>query len=271
MPQSAQSGTPVFAIAAYEADAAGRLQVVLPSHCVFAGPDEDLCPLRVDHLRQRETGPCFPLAVVGCARHPVRRYTLYPAGHYPYGRQILAPTSPSGQLLLDAETGQVWWEGTVFEAALDAAKGVRWHEDSPAQDLRRRRTQGRHLELTERLLGVHASLSDRAREQVAARLRVATMTVRQAAARSSTCWTKRALAVLVILAAVPVDGAVLGSLLSAGLAVGLWPRPCRWEARRQTWLRARALPAPDPVCAARDPPTNSQGADQSPIAAASRP
>jgi hypothetical protein len=271
LPQSVRPSIPVFAIAPYEADATGHLQVVLPSHCVFAKPDEGRCPLRIDHRRHRKTGPCFPLAVVSCRRHPTQRYTLYPPGHVPYGRQALASVSPSGPLLLDAETRQVCWDGTVFQAALDAADGVRWREDSPAHDPRRRRTQGRHLELAERLLGVHRSLPDRTEEQVVSRLQVAMLTVRDAAARGSTSWTERALAVLVVLAALRVDGALLGSLLSAGLAVGLWARPCRWEVRHQRWERARELPAPSPVRAARDPPTNSQGADQGVGAAASRP
>ena len=40
----------------------------------------------VDHYRKRKTGPCYPVAVVGCRVHGRRRYTLYAAGHYPYGR-----------------------------------------------------------------------------------------------------------------------------------------------------------------------------------------
>ena len=52
-----------------------------------------------------------------------RRYTLYPPGHYPYGRVSYAPYSTAGQVLVDAESGQPQWEATLFEAALDARAG----------------------------------------------------------------------------------------------------------------------------------------------------
>ncbi len=191
--------------------------------------------------------------------HSPQRYTLYPPGHYPYGRQPLAPVSASGQLLVDADARQVRFEGTVFQASLDAAEGIRWREDSPADDPRRRRTQGRHLELAERLVGVQAALSGRLEEQVAARLGVAVMTVRQAAATASRSWTRRAAAVLAVLGVLTLDGSLLDRFLSAGLAAGLWPRPRRW-CRRRGWLAARALPSPPQPATARGPPTNSQGA-----------
>ena len=60
----------------------------------------------VDHYRARRTGPCFPLAVVGCSRHPLGRYTLYPPGHSPYGRQAVVSCSVSGALLQEATSGQ---------------------------------------------------------------------------------------------------------------------------------------------------------------------
>ena len=69
----------------YEADEDGTLHAVLPSRCVYA-TGEQTCAIFVDHYRRRKTGPCYPVAVVGCRVHGRRRYTLYPAGHYPYGR-----------------------------------------------------------------------------------------------------------------------------------------------------------------------------------------
>ena len=71
-----------FATTNYEAAEDGTLHAVLPSRCVYA-TGEQTCAIFVDHYRKRKTGPCYPVAVVGCRAHGRRRYTLYPAGHYP--------------------------------------------------------------------------------------------------------------------------------------------------------------------------------------------
>ena len=49
----------------YEADEGGTLHAVLPSRCVYA-TGEQTCAIFVDHYRKRKTGPCYPIAVVGC-------------------------------------------------------------------------------------------------------------------------------------------------------------------------------------------------------------
>jgi hypothetical protein len=107
-------------VAPYEPDPGGVLRVVLPKRCVHAKAAET-CSLFLDHHRPRKTGPGFPLAVVGCSRHPLGRYTLYPPGHVPHGRQAVVPCSPSGRLLQDSATGQPVWQATLFRAAIDAA------------------------------------------------------------------------------------------------------------------------------------------------------
>ena len=107
----------------YEADEDGTLHAVLPSRCVYA-TGEQTCAIFVDHYRKRKTGPCYPVAVVGCRVHGRRRYTLYPAGHYPYGRVAVVPYSAGGELLLDADRGGPAWQATLFGAAQDAAQGA---------------------------------------------------------------------------------------------------------------------------------------------------
>ena len=206
--QACGKSKPVFAIAPYEADDTGVLHVVLPERRVFATAAET-CSLFVDHYRDRKTGPCFPLAVVGCTRHPLGRYTLYPAGHVPYGRQAVVPCSPSGPLLRDRTTGQAVWQATLFDAATDAADGQRWPADSPAEDERRRRTQGCRLDLAGKLLGVHPELNARTRERIATHPRVPTMTLRTAAGQWATSWMTRGAAVLAVLRALPVDESLL--------------------------------------------------------------
>ena len=93
-----------FATTNYEADEDGTLHAVLPSRCVYAR-GEQTCAMFVDHYRKRKTGPCYPVAVVGCRVHGKRRYTLYPAGHYPYGRVAVVAYSAGGELLREADHG----------------------------------------------------------------------------------------------------------------------------------------------------------------------
>ncbi|MBI4505557.1 MAG: hypothetical protein HY691_08485 [Chloroflexi bacterium] len=267
MAQACGKSKPVFATAPYEPDDAGVLRAVLPARCVHAEPAET-CSLFIDHHRARKTGPGFPLAVVGCSRHPVGRYTLYPPGHIRHGRQPVVPCSPAGPLLRDRE-GQPRWQTTVFAAAIDAAAGVWWPDDSPADDPRRRRTQGRHLELAGRLLGIHADVDSRTRERIAARLRVPTMTLRRAARGWTSSWPARGGAVLTVLQALPLDEALADRILAAGMVAELWPRPQRWQADRRTSVRARSGGAKHPVTkpsqSRAPPPTTWRLSGSSPL------
>ena len=267
MARGRDSSKPLFVTTTYEADEDGRLRPVLPSRCVFAragAPGAEPCSLYVDHYRPRKTGPRFALAVVGCSAHPDRRYTLYPPGHFPYGRQPVAPYSPTGELLLDPRTGQPAWGATLFASAVDAAQGVLWPSDSPWSDARRRRTQGRRLDLVARLLGVHPELDGGVRERIATRLGVGTMTVRTAARSWSRSWTMRGAAVLVVLLALPIQATLLDRLEAAGAISGLWPEPRRWEAARGSWVMARSgrpeHPTAAPPRSRSPPPTTLPGA-----------
>jgi hypothetical protein len=233
MPRRFVPKTPVFATAPYAADEEGVLRVVLPSRCVFAAPGQ-VCSLFVDHRRQRKTGPCMPLAVVGCSTHPVQRYTLYPPGHVPYGRAPVVATSVEGLPLRAAKTGKPPWEATLLSAAVDAARGKRWASDSPADDAQRRRTQGRRLDRTGRLVGVHPALDDTARERIATRLGVPTMTLRTAAQRWATSWTTRGAAIVAVLLALSTDALLPDRVLWAGAVAALWTSPCRWDPARAT-------------------------------------
>ena len=249
MAQACAQSKSVFAIAPYEPDDTGVLRVVLPKRCVFAAASETCCVF-VDHYRDRKTGPCFPLAVVGCSCHAFGRYTLYPPGHVPYGRQAVVRCSLSGPLLRDRARGQAVWQATLFGAATDVADGQRWPADSPADDERRRRTQGGRLELAGQLLGVH--------------LRVPTMTLRTAAGQWTTSWMTRGAAVLAVLRALLVDDSLLDRILAAGAVTDLWPPHQRWDPVRRKWVRCRSRRRKRPVASAPQsrapPPTNSPAA-----------
>jgi len=248
-------------VAPYEPDAGGVLRVVLPERCVHAKADET-CSLFIDHHRPRKTGPGFPLAVVGCSRHPVTRYTLYPPGHVPHGRVAVVPCSPSGPLLQASDTGQPAWRATLLDAAHDAADRDWWPAHSPADDRRRRRTQGWHLQRVGLLLGVHPATQARTRERIATRLRVPTMTLRSAAHHWTHRWQAQGAAVISVLAALPHDASLLDRVLAAGAQAGLWPPPQRWDAGRRIWVRPRSRspkrPVGGPSRSRASPPTTSR-------------
>lgn len=263
MPRAWRPSTPVFATVPYEPDERGFLRAVMPSRCPLAAPGELGCRVAVRHRRSRKTGPCFPIAVVRCSAHPLHSFTLYPPGHFPYGRRPLVTCSVSGPLLLDPETRQPTWAGTVFEAAADAAKALRWPHHSATQAPAVRRSQGRHLDFAGLLLGVHPELHDGERERIATRLRIPTMAVRSAASMWSANWTTRGAAIVLVLAAVPVDGSLLDRLMSAGYAAGLWAQPRRWAPPR-SWVLARSMTpesaAPSDSRCRAPPATTSHGA-----------
>jgi hypothetical protein len=220
------------------------LRAQLPSRCVFA-TGAQTCSIFVDHYRSRKTGPGHAVAVIGCRKHPYRRYTLYPPGHFPYGRQPLAPYRPSGQLMVDPESRRPRWQATLFAAALDAAKGEGWPSEGrwfQQPDPRRRQTQGRRLQMAGRLVGVHPQLEDSVRERIATRLAVPTMTLIGGARSWPKSWTSRGAAILAVLAALPNEVSVLDRMLAAGAASGLWGQPRRWDAWRMHWVEKQRWP-----------------------------
>ena len=224
MAQPALTSKRVLVTAAYEPNGQGVLLPVLPPRCAFA-VEREVCHLFVDHFRVRKTGPCFPLAVVACSGHPGRRYTLYPPGHFPYGREPVAPVSTTGSLFCELKTGIPTWAETYFAAAIDAAQGERWSCGSPFDDPRRRRTQGRRLERSGHLLGVHPALEPDVCERIASRLGVPVMKLQAARRRWGDSWTARGLAVTSVLEEIVATAAVALQILAAGAAGALWAEP----------------------------------------------
>ena len=234
-----------FATTNYQADQDGTLRAVLPSRCVYA-TGEQTCAIFVDHYRERKTGPRYPLAVVGCGVHGGRRYTLYPPGHYPYGRVAVVPYSAGGDVLLDATGKRPQWQVTLFGAAQDAKQGKLWPAEQhwwQASSTPCRRIQGRRLELAGRLTGVSPELDQRQREQIATRLGVATMTVLAEAQRWGRSWQRRGAAIMAVLLALAVSATLGDRMAAAGAVSDLWgpPRPrlvARWEQTGKSWIVA---------------------------------
>ena len=223
------------------------MRAVLPSRCVYA-TGEQTCAIFVDHYRERKSGPSYPVAVVGCREHGGRRYTLYPPGHYPYGRVAAVPYSAGGELWLDADSVQPQWQATLFGAAQDAEQEKKWAAEQNwwrRSSTPSRRTQGRWLELAGRLTGVSPELEERKREQIATRLGVATMTVLAGAGSWERSWQSRGAAIVAVLVALAVSATLADRMGAAGAVSDLWgpPRPrlvARWEQAGKSWIVARA-------------------------------
>jgi hypothetical protein len=107
----------------------------MPTRCPAAPPGDERCRICVDHRRERKTGPQFAIAVLSCSTHGVR-FSLYPSGHVPYGRERVAPVTPAGDLIVASPAGGsdkpiTQWTNTRFEAVADAAASNHWPRGAP--------------------------------------------------------------------------------------------------------------------------------------------
>lgn len=210
--------------------------VEIPVRCPWWEEGFDGCDVKGKGWRLRPTGPCHPLAKAKCHHGPA--YTLYPPGFGPYQRNSVAPVSASGEIVRvgagqdESETpGGLAWYRTLLAAALDAARGVSWSRESPADDPRRRRTQRRHIAIAATLLGLAAELDEEVSQRIAECLGVAWLVLsdQRSACRSAPTYVGRGAAVVEVLELVPVDRALGHRLLMAGFIGGLWGRPERWD------------------------------------------
>jgi hypothetical protein len=197
------------------------------------------------------------VTVVYCCTHQAA-FTVYPPGHYPYGRVAVAPSAPDGELLREGDAGATEtsdaegdadatetsdpegdaasrpldWVLTVFGAAQDAAAGQAWPRRAPA----RWRTQGRWLQLGAQLLGIGLVGDDtedeqRHREQMAEALGVPTLRLREGTQRyrQSRGYRERGRAVMDVVQQLPTPRSLNDRILAAGAIAGLWGRPSRWD------------------------------------------
>lgn len=236
-----------------------------------AGPcsdaDERHCHIVVHDYRLRKTGPRHSLAVFKCKVHG-GCFTAYPPGHVPYGRQPLTIVSPDGTSVSSGIVpGAGQFADTLFDAALDAAKGRAWRRPVDVEwcpDTQTRlpapvaaeglvwSTQVRHLDRVTQLLGLDAPDAD-ARVAFAEILAIDTLVLHEQSGASG--YRARGRAVEAVLAAIG-DRAPDARLTEAGAKAGLWRIPLRWDAhtkqlRRRPYRgagtpRARAGPSRAP-------------------------
>jgi len=123
-----------------------------------------ICSIKFKQWRPRVFGPEHFLAQFKCLIHSVS-FTIYPIGWQPFGRLAIADVSPSGECLSDD------LNFTVFQAVSDAARGIKWPEQSrqsqtvlgaPLRGVFK--TQKRHIEGVCRLFATanHSTTDDRA-------------------------------------------------------------------------------------------------------------
>jgi hypothetical protein len=237
--EPAGSASRPFVVTPYHPDQDGVMQPDRPIFCFHRDPGGEGCDLVVDHLRERKTGPCFPLTVLRCRVHG-GAFTLYPPGQVPYGRRRVAPVGLDGQGVGEAGTTSDW-RGTLFEAALDAAEGHAWDRSRVSGSARWWSSQGRLLRRCLALVGADPEQSLDLRHELAEALAVDTLTQLEgvAAIAAHPGFRSRGQAVVSVLSDIPRHGA-LDRILRAGHLAGLWGAPFRWE-QEQGVLRSLAF------------------------------
>jgi hypothetical protein len=210
----------------------------LPDRCPAYIDDGPACTIRAHAQRHRKTGPTFRLRIARCLTH--RKYfTLYPHGFGPYAREPVIRCAPDGTDIVPEEPTKplAEYEETLFDAALDADRGIAWARDSgDAIPTHWWSTQLRHLAQAARLLGLPRDLADHVRDLIAATLRIPGLLLREhGAAHGYRAIGSAVCAVLTRLAG-SVGGRALRLLHCRHLATGR-RRPRVWDPMRRRFER----------------------------------
>jgi len=195
----------------------------LPEHGPCRNGDE--CRLRIKGRRLRKTGPGFALTVLWCKTHEVC-FTLYPPGFAPYGREPLVLLRPSG--LSVARERAPPYQGTYFQAALDAVDQMLWpDEDHEGSDHPRYATQSRHVTRCCRLLGLAKTVGAKVVDRLWSTLGIPAVAWQQA--REWVVNLKgirgKSKAIVQLLALIPETHHAFIGLATLGHHAGFWPPP----------------------------------------------
>jgi hypothetical protein len=232
--ESASSSLP-FLVTAYLPDALGAWA---PSLMPTACPQSDgaaACRIGLDHQRKRKTGPCIPIAVLACSTHDVR-FTIYPCGHVPYGREAVAPVDLDGRALSVATTDAALtvpapcapWGQTRFAAVLDAAKGKAWPRDGPGPSWT---TQLRRIDELAALLGFDPISSPAVGEELARLVDLPRLSLIDDGHRFAQAhgYEEQGVALIETLERASRGRCVLERVLACGALVGLWRPVHLWR------------------------------------------
>lgn len=209
--------------------------------------------------RPRVTGPCFPILIMKCETHKVH-FTVYPLGHFPYGREPLIAVAPDGKPSQEEQAKgdeDACWKDTMFQAALDAAERKAWPREHRKPSQRWWPQQRRLLVWAMTLLGIGLDPVSKGAERIAAALAVPLVLLKQGLEqiRARPGYHSRARAVRCVLRSIPADAGRLDRLLAAGCLAGMWRQPFRWDPHtkklRALVFRPAGTGVPPPRRAAR--------------------
>ena len=243
LPATAKTAQRDFIVCGYQAkNGEEALEPDLPDVCPFAVDGERSCELRLLRQRPRKTGPRFPLWVLRCGAH-CRAFTLYPPGFAPWQRQSVERLSPEGSPTIGEKSDPVRLDfgGTIFDAALDAARGHSWPRATgtcPTPD-RWWNTQRRQLAFATAIVGVSPHIEEHRRELMVRTLAVDTLVLRDAAQlqTASPGYRSRGCAVVDVLRVLARRASRFVRLLWCGHLIGRWGRALRWDPVRRTLER----------------------------------
>jgi hypothetical protein len=241
----------LFIVTPYEPDINAALHPKVPLQGPCGADDDRSCQIDVHHIRERKTGPCFPLTVIQCKTHN-KHFTLYPPGHTPHGRKAIAPVAPDGSWPLQADMPpagdddecrgkqshqdkEKMFRGTLFDAAMDAASMNAWNRCSPelgqGGELFYWSTMGRDLHRLTVLFGMSKDRPAPEREIMAALLGVGGLLLHEQSnfVLKYPGYKERGKAVCTILFSLTAGSCFLDRLLNCGHFAGLWGRPYQWD------------------------------------------
>jgi hypothetical protein len=226
-----------FVTTGYFLDAAGILEPAIPMTCPEGSSHGKRCDVRRHSIRQRRTGPKFPLTVARCHTHD-GSFTLYPPAFGPYLRAPVLDLAPDGTAPLSEkkrdQQGLEAFEGTLFQAAIDGESQKAWARDSlDGVPDRWWSTQGRHIDLAMRLLGITRDIGARLRERIASVLSLDHLFLRDQSRTVMDGYQARAKAVCTVLRRLKLGATAAMHLFFSGRLIGHWGAPRNWDRRRQ--------------------------------------
>jgi hypothetical protein len=229
-----------FVTTEYFPGAGGVLEPAMPTTCPHGSSGGKRCDVRPHFIRPRKTGPCFPLTVARCHTHG-RSFTLYPPAFGPYLRAPVCALAPDGTAPLPERKnpqGLEAFEGTLFQAALDGERQKAWARDSLGGVADRWwSTQGRHIGLALRLLGIARDIGERLRERIASVLSLDHLFLRDRSRAEKDGYHTRAKAVCAVLRRLSRSATAALRLLFSGRVIGHWAIPWSWDSQRQVLER----------------------------------
>jgi hypothetical protein len=220
----------------YLVSEAGTAAVIPARGPCWKGDGEKPCSVGLDHKRRRKTGPPQGwVAVARCSSHRLA-FTVYPAGHIPYGRAPLVVLAPDGS---DVAGGV---SSGAMAAATDAREGKLWPREEAVDAVQA--TQRRRILEAATLLGLAAGELDAAVAAAVLHLptgRLVEVAQRLSEARDLVTWGREVSGLVEMLARrggrwLMDRFAVLGHL------AGRWGRPWRWASQGAARLLPLGMP-----------------------------